>query len=244
MEIDELRLYSGSNIALDNGIIIKQPTLLEVIDFGEREYFSSLYTLTSVGADLKWQLFQVGIDYTTIDDYDLFVNFLFPSLINKNENKNPLELFCNINLNDFVKAINNKNQQLILLNQKTNRIIDRMAYRQIVDYVRKINFLTRNNEIPANEVTKEILIEDAKEDYEKNKNKPFESILLPLVSFYKAKCGVSMNDMLKTPLYQLFYDLRRVNIINESNLLLQSAYSGFASLKGVDSEKLNPIRKI
>lgn len=244
MEIDELRLYSGSNIVLDNGIIIKQPTLLEVIDFGEREYFSSLYTLTSVGADLKWQLFQVGIDYTTIDDYDLFVNFLFPSLINKNENKNPLELFCNINLNDFVKAINNKNQQLILLNQKTNRIIDRMAYRQIVDYVRKINFLTRNNEVPANEVTKEILIEDAKEDYEKNKNKPFESILLPLVSFYKAKCGVSMNDMLKTPLYQLFYDLRRVNIINESNLLLQSAYSGFASLKGVDSEKLNPIRKI
>lgn len=244
MEIDELRLYSGSNIVLDNGIIIKQPTLLEVIDFGEREYFSSLYTLTSVGADLKWQLFQVGIDYTTIDDYDLFVNFLFPSLINKNENKNPLELFCNINLNDFVKAINNKNQQLILLNQKTNRIIDRMAYRQIVDYVRKINFLTRNNEVPANEVTKEILIEDAKEDYEKNKNKPFESILLPLVSFYKAKCGVSMNDILKTPLYQLFYDLRRVNIINESNLLLQSAYSGFASLKGVDSEKLNPIRKI
>ena len=244
MEIDELRLYSGSNIVLDNGIIIKQPTLLEVIDFGEREYFSSLYTLTSVGADLKWQLFQVGIDYTTIDDYDLFVNFLFPSLINKNEDRNPLELFCNINLNDFVKAINNKNQQLILLNQKTNRIIDRMTYRQIVDYVRKINFLTRNNEVPANEVTKEILIEDAKEDYEKNKNKPFESILLPLVSFYKAKCGVSMNDMLKTPLYQLFYDLRRVNIINESNLLLQSAYSGFASLKGVDSEKLNPIRKI
>ncbi len=35
-----------------------------------------MYNLTSVGADLKWQLWDMGIDYTKIDDYDLFIKVI------------------------------------------------------------------------------------------------------------------------------------------------------------------------
>lgn len=31
-----------------------------------------VHTLCSVGADLKWQLDDIGIDYTKISDYELF----------------------------------------------------------------------------------------------------------------------------------------------------------------------------
>ena len=60
----------------DSGISIRQPTLGEICDYGEREYYQMVYTLTSVGADLKWQLDFAGIDYTKIDDYTLFYSIL------------------------------------------------------------------------------------------------------------------------------------------------------------------------
>ena len=38
---------------------------------------------------------------------------------------------------------------------------------------------------------------------------------------------------------EFFDSLKRINKIQESTLLLQGAYSGFASLKGVDKSRLN-----
>ena len=42
--------------------------------------------------------------------------------------------------------------------------------------------LKRNDELPGNESTKQLLIEDAREAHEENQNKPYKSFLLPLIS--------------------------------------------------------------
>ena len=73
---DELKAYRGLPFDFTDGISIRQPTLGEICDYGEREYYQMVYTLTSVGADLKWQLDFAGIDYTKIDDYTLFYSIL------------------------------------------------------------------------------------------------------------------------------------------------------------------------
>ena len=60
------------------------------------------------------------------------------------------------------------------------------VYIKIVDVVRKIHNLKRNNEIPGNETTKMILIEDARDEIERNKNKeyhfPYEKLRSILVT--------------------------------------------------------------
>ena len=49
----------------------------QIRKFGEKRYFQTVYTLTGVGADFKWQLWDyLDIDYTTIDDFELFFNIL------------------------------------------------------------------------------------------------------------------------------------------------------------------------
>ena len=42
----------------------------------QHKYYSMVYTLCSVGADLKWQLDDMGVDYTQIEDFELFYSVL------------------------------------------------------------------------------------------------------------------------------------------------------------------------
>ena len=73
---DDLKLYYGYDVQITNKITVTIPTIEQIVDFGEHRYFSAVHNLTSVGADLKWQLWEKGIDYTKIEDYDLFIKLI------------------------------------------------------------------------------------------------------------------------------------------------------------------------
>lgn len=267
-EVDELKIYRGADIQITPKITIVQPTLDQIEKFGERRYFNAVHTLTAVGADLKWQLWDMAqIDYTQIEDYDLFVQYIwmvvsskkhiYDKLVNdpeKYENElasfsqeelgemliNPLQLILkDIDFADFMPCTNQGTGEIVLYDAEHDITIDRIVYRQIVDVVRKIHGFKRNNEKPANEATKMILIEDARDEYMANMNKPYKSILKPLVSSLTVKCGMCGDDKIWNMHINSFFDaIKRASKIQNAELLLQGAYSGFASLKGVDKSLL------
>ena len=268
-ELDDLKIYRGNDIQITPKIIVTQPTIGQIEEFGEKRYFNAVYTLTAVGADLKWQLWDMEqIDYTQIEDYDLFIGFISKAVSSKrpiydelmnNEEKykdelatisqerledmciNPLQLILkDIDLADFIPCKNTDTGQIILYNAERDITIDRMIYSQIVDAVRKIHGLKRNNETPANETTKMILIDDAREEANAASQKPYKSTLKPLVSALTVKCGLCGTDKVWDMKINAFFDsIKRINKIQDSELLLQGAYSGFTSLKGVDKNRLD-----
>ena len=154
---------------------------------------------------------------------------------------NPLQLILkDIDLADFIPCKNTENDQIVLYNAERDITIDRMIYSQIVDAVRKIHGLKRNNETPANETTKMILIDDAREEAKAASQKPYKSTLKPFVSALTVKCGLCGTDKVWDMKINAFFDsIKRINKIQDSELLLQGAYSGFASLKGVDKNRLD-----
>lgn len=273
-EFDELKVYRGSDIKISSDIIVTQPTLGQIEEFGEKKYFNAVYTLTATGADLKYQLWDMaGIDYTTIEDYDLFIGFIsklvssrkaiYKEIMdNDDEYKsqitaiskedfddmlvNPLQLVLkDIDLADFTPCTLKDNGNIILYNPERDITIDRIAYVQIVDAVRKIHGLKRNNEKPGNEATKMALIEDARNDARAAVNKPYRSVLKPLVSALSVKCGMCGNDNIwNMPVSALFDDIKRAYSVQEAEALLSGAYSGFASLKGVDKSRLDWTRSL
>lgn len=266
-EFDELKVYRGDDMVITDDIVVKQPTIAQIADFGERKYFSAVHTLTAVGADLKWQLCDyAGIDYTEIDDYELFVKFIsqlvssrkkiHKELVDNPEYAeqldglsedeldamlvNPLELTLNIDLADFIPCMNNDAEQVVLYDVEHDITIDRPTYIRMVGAVRQIHGFKRNNEMPANEITKMDLIDDAREEAMRNANKPYKSILKPLISALSVKTGMCGDKRIwDMPVGMFFDSIKRANKIQDSQLLLQGAYSGFASLKGVDSDRLN-----
>lgn len=268
-DVDDLKIYRGSDIRITNKITVIQPTLDQIIEFGESRYFQAVHCLTGVGADFKWQLWDYfNIDYTTIDDFELFKKLIRLSLSSKkhvyNELKNnqekyeeqikkmtdedweellfnPLSLTLkDIDLADFEEYESDKNQETILYDKEHDITIDRFVYARIVDAVRKIHGFKRNNEIPANEITKRDLIDDARDDAMMASKKPYKSVLKPLISALAVKTGQLGSESIWNTKINMFFDsIKRINKIQDAELLLQGAYSGFASLKGVDKARLD-----
>ena len=75
-QYDELKIYRGSDIYITDKIIVTQPTIGQIEEFGEQKYFSGVCTLTSVGVDMIYQLTELGIDFTKISDYELFIKVI------------------------------------------------------------------------------------------------------------------------------------------------------------------------
>lgn len=268
-ELDELQIYRGASIQITPDITVTQPTIGQIADFGEKKYFSAVHTLCAVGADLKWQLNDyLGIDYTKIDDYDLFIKFTSQVVSSRkkiykelkdNPDKyeeelkmiseddledmliNPLELVLGgTDLADFTPCTDTTNDQIVLYDMEHDITIDRVVYMRMIDAVRKIHGLKRNNEMPGNERTRLDLIEDARDEAMMAANKPYKSILKPLVSALTVYCGMVGDDRIWNMPVNMFLDnIKRANKIQDSTLLLQGAYSGFASLKDVDKNRLD-----
>lgn len=270
IEYDELKIYRGDNIFINDKITIKIPSVNQIIDFGENRYFNAVYTFTSVGADLKWQLWDLGIDYTTIEDYKLFINIisrfvsskkiLYKDIITNPENYNrkfseheldemlvnPMELIFNdIDFADFNIYEINKTKQQILYNKEKDITIDRLTYSRMVNVIRIIHGFTRNNQKPANEKTKMDLIEDARDEALMSQNKPVKSVLKPMIStlqVYSGQCGDK--QIFNMPISMFFENVKRINKIQDAKSLMQGAYSGFANLKDIDKERFDMFSDI
>jgi hypothetical protein len=268
-EADDLKIYRGADIQITPKITITQPTLGQIEEFGEKRYFNAIHTLTAVGADLKWQLWDMAqIDYTKIEDYELFIQFIWIAVSSKRriydelmsnpekyENElssmskdvldemkiNPLQLILkDVDFGNFIPCQHEGTGEIVLYDAEHDITIDKVVYYQIVDVVRKIHGLTRNNEgKPRNKTTKMILIDDARDDAKKNADKPYKSILKPLISALTVKCGMCGKDDIWNMHINAFFDaIKRISRIQDAELLLQGAYSGFASLKGIDRTRL------
>ena len=268
-DVDDLKIYRGSDIRITDKIIVTQPTIDQIIEFGEKRYFQTVHCLTGVGADFKWQLWDYfGKDYTQVDDFELFKLMIWKSLSSKKyihkeltENRelyeeqlkniseeeltdmlvNPLSLILkDIDLADFEEYESDKSHETFLYDKEHDITIDRLIYAQIVDAVRKIHGFKRNNQIPANEITKMDLIDDARDEAMMASQKPYKSVLKPLISALAVKTGQLGNDSIWNTKINMFFDsIKRINKIQDAELLLQGAYSGFASLKGVDKTRLD-----
>lgn len=268
-DVDDLKIYRGSDIRITDKIIVTQPTIDQIIEFGEKRYFQTVHTLTGVGADFKWQLWDYfGIDYTQIDDFELFKKMICGILSSKkkiheelknNPEKyeehiskmtekdweellfNPISLVLkDLDFADFEEYESDKSPETILYDKEHDITIDRFVYSRMVDAVRKIHGFKRNNEIPGNEMTKMILIEDARDDAMIASRKEYKSVLKPLISALAVKTGQLGSDSIWNTKVNMFFDaIKRINKIQDATLLLQGAYSGFASLKGIDKSRLD-----
>ena len=268
-DIDELKIYRGSDIPITDKIIVTQPTIDQIIEFGEKRYFSTVHTLTGVGADFKWQLWDYfGIDYTQIDDFELFKLLICKILSSKKKTYkelkerpeqykeytdkmteedweellfNPISLVLkDIDFADFEEYESDKSPETILYDKEHEITIDRFVYARMVDAIRKIHGFKRNNQLPANEITKMFLIDDAREEAMAASQKEYKSVLKPLISALAVKTGQIGSDSIWNTKVNMFFDsIKRINKIQDAELLLQGAYAGFASLKNIPKERLD-----
>jgi hypothetical protein len=237
---DELKIYRGKDYVVSKHIIIHQPTLDEICEYGENDYWSLVRNFTATPQSMKVQLWDIGKDYTEITPYELFTQLLYKIFP---QEKTSI-IFGDLDFNKFELAIKDDSNELFLAQYIDNDLvaIDEYTYSVIVDYLSKSHYIERDLRIPANNTTKMILIEDARDEILKNKNKPQHSQLKNLISTMVNSEGFKYNH---TQVWEMkinaFMDsVKRIGKIKNANLLLQSGYSGFGvNLKQIDDKLLD-----
>jgi hypothetical protein len=237
LEVDELLLYFGDDYVINKNIRIHQPLVGEIVNC-ERDYFSMVHTLTAIPSDHKSQLWDMGIDWCQIEDFELF-RMLAPTLT---QDKTEI-LFGELDFSKM-RQYPNKDGDIVLADKESGIIIDQLIYTRIMNYLRKLHNITPKVEKTKSKTVKKWLVDEDRNKIELAKNKPFKSYLLPLISAVKVKQGYTKTYMRDMGLYELFDDLARLQIIHNADHLLSAAYAGTIDMKKIDKKELNWMKEL
>lgn len=165
---------------INEHIKILIPTVGEVLE-QEENYYGIVSVLTAMPIDLMVQLDDIGIDFTKLDDYDLFL-LLFDGLRERDTSL----IFGDLDLSKFAYGYNEQSEMTVLYDPETGTMIDRNIHYKIASTLRTIHGLKRNDKKAGNEEAKKFLIERARKKANRRKDtqeeSQIESLILSLVN--------------------------------------------------------------
>lgn len=239
LEADSLFLYFGDDYVVNEQISCHQPTIGEIVDYGEGQYFSMVHSLTAIPSDMKSQLWDLKIDWNQIEDFELFM-MLSQTLTPEQTGI----IFGDLDFSKMRPYPHPQNGEPILADKESGIIVDKLVYMRIMSFLRKLHNITPKPEKAKGKRAKEAMIEEDRRNREFNKDKPFRSYLLPLISAVKVKQGYTRDYIKNMGLYEFFDDVARIQVIDSANHLLNGAYSGMADLSKVDKKEFNWMREL
>ena len=158
----------------DTQLSIRIPTVGEILE-DEFTYYSIISSLTASPFQYMVQLDDMGIDFTTMSDYELF-KMLFLVYT-----KSDLSiLFGNLDVSDF-GVYREKNNNTFIYSPSSHIEINEKVYNDLVKTIRKINLLEKVKSKPGNESAKKYLLEKERKRQKRNAKKKQEPYLEKLV---------------------------------------------------------------
>ena len=122
-EVDDLLLYFGDDYIINDKIRIHQPLIGEIVSC-EREYFSMVHTLTAIPSDMKSQLWDMGLDWCELEDFDLFIMLSQTMTPDKTG-----ILFGDLDFSKMRPYRSQQNDEVVLADKESGVIIDKLIYK-------------------------------------------------------------------------------------------------------------------
>ena len=236
--VDELNLYLGEDITIADGIVLRCPKIIDILEYGESSYFAMAQTLCATPSSMKVVLDDKGLDYMKITDFQLF------SILIKTLSKDITHpLLGDLDLSSF-SLHKYGEDDVALCNEDKTIIITEIVYDALVTHIRKMHNFKKQVDKAGNEITRKVLIAKDRKEAERNKNKPYKSTLKPIISAVKCRMGYSMDYIKGMSIFEIMNDLSRLNVIVQADAALGGMYSGFVDTKKMDKTVLDWTRDI
>lgn len=235
-----IEILLSDEYKINDRLVIKQPTLREVIKFGENRYFSLVGRLTAYPSDMMSELFDIGIDYENISDFDMFIFMCKTIPVSESS-----ILFGDLDLSSM-ELVPSDIGEPMLLDSKSGIRIDRSIHNRIFKYLVEVHGIEKDHKRAGNAHTKRVLIELDREEKALAQKKEYTSSLGNLISSMVNIDGFKYNyqTVQDITLYQLMDAVHRVQIIKSSLALLQGSYSGMIDTSKINKEHFNWLRDI
>ena len=230
-----LNLLYQKQYKINDSIKVVIPTVGQIIE-DEDAYYGMITVFTAMPIDLMVQLDDMGIDFTEITDYDLFL-ILFNSLKTQRTDL----LFGDLDLSKFRLTQNEQTGNIFLLNSEDHIVIDKNVYQQVSAVLRKIHHIDKNRRKPANLEAKDYMLQRAREKQRRNRSRKIqsqlESLVVAMVNAPEFKYDYESTKELT--IYQFNESVRQIiNRVNYDNRMF-GVYSGTINAKEMSQDDFN-----
>lgn len=235
---DLLKIYRGGDYSVTDYIKIKQPTIGQIADYGEKEYFSMISSFIMTPFDVIAQLDKIGIDFTTITSYQLFC-----LTVNGLKKESTSILFGDVDFSKYKVSEDNGN---IVLKYE-NSIISEPVYNLLSNRIRKMHNLSDPKyQRVGNELTKQKMIEYAYDDLRATSRKKYKSRLLSLVSSLVNHPDFKYGyfEIWNMPIFAFYDSIKRINVIENTRNLYQGVYAGTVDASKINKKEFDWMRNL
>lgn len=230
-----LNLLYKSTYAINGDVAIRIPTVREVLE-DEDNYYSLVYTLTAMPIDRMVQLDDLGIDFTEINDYELFLIF-FKAI----KDQDTSLIFDGLDLSKFNFAADDDGGSVVLLDTENDIVINRRVQSQIAATLRKIHHLDKNRRRPANKEAKDFMLQVERDKIKRHKKRSsfsnLESLIIALVN--TEQFGYRYDNVLDLTIYQFNESVQQIVHKVDYDNKMRGIYAGTISAKDLSQDDLN-----
>jgi hypothetical protein len=228
-------LLYKNELVINDSIKIVIPTVGQILDNEER-YYGLVSQLVAMPIDLMVPLDDAGIDFTQINEYDLFL-LLFPNL----QTQDTSLIFGDLDLKKFSLAINEENGMTVMLDKENDIIIDRAIYGRIADSLRQIHHIEKNIKKPANKEAQDYLLERARKKLKRRmgrtEDSQIESLITAMVNTQQFK--YTFEGVRDLTIYQFNESVKQVVKKVDYENKMFGVYTGNLDVKTLNQDDLN-----
>lgn len=240
-QFDELQMYYGIDYKVNDKIIIHIPTVGEIIKFGEGKVLSAISPFVGNPTTYRVPLWEAGIDWNKISDYELFITLVQGMKIDDTR-----LIFGEIDfskLKPYSKSYNGETE-LTLYDESQELEINEETYMHIREYIRLAFNQNPKVEKAKGKSTKQSIIDEDKMNLalekQKEKKNVGKSMYLPLISALLNHPGFKYkkDELEHVNLVEFMDSVQRLQIYESTRALMQGMYSGFC-----DTSKMKNLNK-
>lgn len=231
-----LNLLYQDSIRVTDKLSISIPTVGEILD-NENAYYTLVSMLTAMPIDYMVLLDDMGLDFSVMTEYELFLN-LFPYIKNMKESN---LIFGELDLSKFQLAKNTDDGSIAYVDTTNDIIIDKRTHALISSTLRKIHNLKKDVRKPANIEAKEYMLEVARRKAKRRatttEKSQIESLIVALVNSPEFK--YDFRTVRDITIYQFNESVRQVIKRVDYGNRMYGIYTGTIKPNDMSKDDLN-----
>jgi hypothetical protein len=222
-------------IPINKKIGVYVPRVGEILQC-EDEYYAMVSLFTAMPIDYMVQLDDAGIDFTAINEWQMFLLFF-----NGLKTRDASMILGDLDLSKFEIGISEDNGGVVLIDTERDIRIDRALHGQIANTLRKIHHLEKNRRKPANDDAKEYMLERARKKMKRRQNhvedSQLESLIIAMVNTEQFK--YDFEGTLELSIYQFNESVRQIIKKVDYDNRMHGIYAGTVNAKDLNPDDLN-----
>lgn len=270
-DVDALKLYFGDPYEITDDITVYQPTIRDIIDYGENEFWSMLYCFIGNTTYRRLSLWKSGVDWNKISDYELFCNLTHMLTLDQTRvifGDIDFQKFDLYQLNDVElppeeitdekptaaarrkRAFLEYELQHVFYNEEQNIVITADDYKKIAAVLRAMVHMYPKTEYTVGKISKELIIQEELNKISRAEREQDESsstsTLLPLVSFCVNHPGFKYkpSELQDVHINEFMDSVRRLQVYESTHALYSGMYSGFCDTSKIPRSEFDFMRPI